>query len=160
MSTSTIVTDPYSSMQFVELSGVWTDGPLRILGKPTSISSRGVKHAQHGVLAWHITTVLHTGTHMNAPIHLIQKGADLAAVSPDRLFGNGAVLDVPKKTGKLSRLPILRKRRLRSRKVTLSSSTPVGTTSTLTASNTTARLRACQRTRPSGWSARSRSWSR
>jgi kynurenine formamidase len=57
---------------------------------------RHVKHAQHGVLAWKTTTVMHTGTHMNAPIHLIQKGADLAAISPDRFFGNGAVLDVPK----------------------------------------------------------------
>jgi kynurenine formamidase len=34
---------------------------------------------------------------MKAPLHLIQKGADLAAVSPDRFFGNGAVVDIPKK---------------------------------------------------------------
>jgi kynurenine formamidase len=59
---------------------------------------RAVKHAQHGVLAWRVSTSLHTGTHMIAPIYLIQKGSDLAAVSPDRLFGNGVVLNIPKKS--------------------------------------------------------------
>ena len=62
---------------------------------------RAVKQAQHGVLAWRVTTSLHTGTHMNAPIHLIQRGADLAGVSPDRLFGNGAIVDVPKQRWEL-----------------------------------------------------------
>ncbi len=58
---------------------------------------RGVKHAQHGVLAWRITTVLNTGTHMNAPLAYTQKGADLAALDPSTFFGNGVILDIPKK---------------------------------------------------------------
>jgi len=58
---------------------------------------RGVKHAQHGVLAWRINSSLHTGTHMVAPLHLIQKGADLASIPLEHLFGNGVVLHVPKK---------------------------------------------------------------
>ena len=59
---------------------------------------RTVKHAQHGVLAFKINTVMHTGTHLNAPLHLIQRGADLAAIDPDRFFGNGVVLSIPKKS--------------------------------------------------------------
>ena len=98
MTTSKIVTDPYSSLQFVELSHEWDQRAPSYPGQADIKMARGVKHAQHGVLAWRTITVMHTGTHMNAPIHLIQKGADLAAVSPDRLFGNGAVLDVPKKS--------------------------------------------------------------
>ena len=97
MSTSTIIADPYSSLQFVELSHAWDQRAPSYPGQADIKMVRAVKHAQHGVLAWRTITVMHTGTHMNAPIHLIQKGADLAAVSPDRLFGNGAVLDVPKK---------------------------------------------------------------
>ena len=92
-----LVSDPYSSLQLVELSHVWGHGVPSYPGQIDVKMHRAVKHAQHGVLAWRVTTVMHTGTHMNAPIHLIQKGADLAAVAPDRLFGNGAVLDVPKK---------------------------------------------------------------
>jgi kynurenine formamidase len=93
---SNVSIDPVTGLQMVELSHVWGHGAPSYPGQADVKMHRGVKHAQHGVLAWRITTVMHTGTHMNAPLHLIQKGADLAAVSPDRLFGNGAILDVPK----------------------------------------------------------------
>ena len=92
----TIVKDPRSGLQLVELSHVWGHGVPSMPGDADVHMHRSVKHGQHGVMANHITTVLHTGTHMNAPLHLIQKGGDLASISPDRLFGNGAVLDVPK----------------------------------------------------------------
>ncbi len=91
-----IVVDPYSGLQLIELGHVWGHGVPSMPGQLDVRMQRAVKHAQHGVLAWRVTTSLHTGTHMNAPIHLVQKGADLAAVSVDRLFGNGAVVDVPK----------------------------------------------------------------
>jgi kynurenine formamidase len=58
---------------------------------------RAVKHSQHGVLAWRINTSLHTGTHMNAPINMVQLTDDLASVSVDRLFGNGIILDLRNK---------------------------------------------------------------
>ncbi len=92
-----VVTDPYSGLQFVELSHVWDHGVPSYPGDPDVRMVRGVKHAQHGVLAWRITTVLNTGTHMNAPLAYIQQGADLASVDPSTFFGNGVVLDVPKK---------------------------------------------------------------
>lgn len=92
-----VTTDPASGLQLIELSHEWGHGAPSYPGQTDVKMHRGVKHSQHGVLAWRITTVLHTGTHMNAPFHLIQKGADLASISPDRFFGNGAVLDIPKK---------------------------------------------------------------
>jgi kynurenine formamidase len=92
-----VVTDPVTGLQFVELSHEWDQRAPSYPGQTDVRMVRGVKHAQHGVLAWRITTSMHTGTHMNAPLHLIQKGDDLAAVSPERFFGNGAILDVPKK---------------------------------------------------------------
>lgn len=93
-----IVTDPYSGLQLVELSHEWGHGVPSYPGQDDVKMFRAVKHAQHGVLAWKITTVMHTGTHMNAPLHLIQRGADLAAIPVDRLFGNGVVLSIPKKS--------------------------------------------------------------
>ena len=92
----TMVTDPYSGLQLVELSHAWGHGVPSYPGQDDVKMFRGVKHAQHGVLAWKINTVMHTGTHMNAPIHLVQKAADLAGVPADRLFGNGVVLNIPK----------------------------------------------------------------
>jgi len=97
MSTPRITVDPYSGLNMVELSHEWDQRAPSYPGQADVKMVRGVKHAQHGVLAWRITTGMHTGTHMNAPLHLIQKGADLSAISPEHFFGNGAVLDVPKK---------------------------------------------------------------
>jgi kynurenine formamidase len=91
-------TDPYSGLQLVELSHEWGHGVPSYPGQDDVKMFRGVKHAQHGVLAWKINTVMHTGTHMNAPLHLVQKAADLASIPVDRLFGNGVVLAVPKKS--------------------------------------------------------------
>ncbi len=92
----TIVKDPYSGLQLVELSHKWGHGVPSYPGQDDVKMVRAVKHAQHGVLAWRINTVLHTGTHMNAPIHMIQKGKPLSEVSPDRFFGNGVILGIPK----------------------------------------------------------------
>ena len=92
-----VVKDPYNGLEFVELSHEWDQRAPSYPGQTDVKMFRAVKHAQHGVLAWRINTVMHTGTHMNAPIHLIQKGADLAAIPPETFFGNGAILDVPKK---------------------------------------------------------------
>ena len=93
----TFTTDPYSGLQLVELSHIWDHGVPSLPGNADVKMFRSVKHAQHGVMAHRIKMVLHTGTHMNAPIHLIQKGADLASVSVDRFFGNGVILNIPKK---------------------------------------------------------------
>ena len=89
-------TDPYNGLHLYELSHVWNAEAPSYPGQSDIHMHRHVKHAQHGVLAWHITTSLHTGTHMNAPLHLVQRGDDLAAIDPARFFGNGVVLNIPK----------------------------------------------------------------
>lgn len=90
------VTDPYSGLRLYELSHVWNSEAPSYPGQADVVMRRGVKHAEHGVLAWRISTSMHTGTYMNAPLHMAQKTEDLAAIPLDRLFGNGVVLDIPK----------------------------------------------------------------
>lgn len=92
------VTDPYSGLKLLELSHVWGHGVPSYPGQADVKMHRAVKFAEHGVLAWKCNTVLHTGTHMNAPINLIQKGADLSEISVARFFGNGVVLNIPKES--------------------------------------------------------------
>ncbi len=92
----TMVTDPYSGLQLFELSHEWGHGVPSYPGQEDVRMFRGVKHGQHGVLAWKITTVMHTGTHMNAPLHLVQQAPDLASIPVERFFGNGVLLDIPK----------------------------------------------------------------
>ena len=91
-----MVQDPYSGLQLVELSHVWGHGVPSYPGQEDVRMFRAVKHAQHGVLAWKVNTIMHTGTHMNAPLHLIQRGQDLSEIPEDRFFGNGVILSIPK----------------------------------------------------------------
>lgn len=90
------VTDPYSGLRLYELSHVWNSEAPSYPGQADVAMKRGVKHSEHGVLAWRISTSMHTGTHMNAPLHLAQRAQDLAAIPPEKLFGNGVILNIPK----------------------------------------------------------------
>ena len=39
---------------------------------------------------------MHSGTHVNAPRHLIQRGAGVGEIPMERFFGSGVVLSIPK----------------------------------------------------------------
>jgi kynurenine formamidase len=43
-----------------------------------------------------VHTVMHTGTHVNAPAHLVQRAAGIGALPLGSFFGQGVVLDVSK----------------------------------------------------------------
>jgi kynurenine formamidase len=58
---------------------------------------RVATHATHGVLTSHLVTVMHNGTHVNAPLHLAQRGLGVGELPLDRFFGNGVVLSIPKR---------------------------------------------------------------
>lgn len=88
------VIDPYSGLNLVDLSHIWKADAPSYPGEPDVQMTRAVKHAQHGVLAWKIKTTMHTGTHMVAPIHIAQGGADLSHLDPALFFGNGVILDL------------------------------------------------------------------
>ena len=54
-------------------------------------------HAKQGVMTHKITTIFHTSTHVNAPIHLIPRGAGgRRPCRCERFFGTGVVLSIPK----------------------------------------------------------------
>ncbi|RDE08228.1 cyclase family protein [Pelagibacterium lacus] len=90
------VTDPISGLVFTELGHEWGHGTPSMPGHDDVLMWRSVKHAQHGVMAHRIRMVMHSGTHLNAPIHLIQGGDGVGAIALDRLFGNGVVVSIPK----------------------------------------------------------------
>ena len=83
-------------LEFVELSHWWGPGIPIFPGDHDIRIERVGYHARDGVMAQRVTTNMHNGTHINAPIHLIQGGADISALSIDRFFGNGVVLSIPK----------------------------------------------------------------
>jgi kynurenine formamidase len=88
--------DPRSGLRLVELSHEWGFGVPSMPGDSDVLMYRSVKHAQHGVMATRVRMVMHSGTHMNAPIHLVQRGARIGDLPLECFFGNGVVLDIPK----------------------------------------------------------------
>ena len=96
-----LVKDPESGLEFYELSHPWGHG-IPIWPGDTEIKiERLGTHARDGVHGSKITTNMHNSTHVNAPIHLIQRGSDVAGLSIERFFGNGVVLGIPKKKWEL-----------------------------------------------------------
>lgn len=91
-----ISTDPTSGLQFIELSHPWGHGMPVWPGDHDVRIERVVNHATYGVMAQKCAMSMQNGTHINAPIHLIQGAADIASLGIDRFFGNGVVLGLPR----------------------------------------------------------------
>lgn len=89
-------TEAATGLVFHELSHEWGHGAPSMPGFDDVLMWRSVKHGQHGVMAHRMRMVMHSGTHVNAPIHLIQKGIGVGEIPMERLFGNGVILDIPK----------------------------------------------------------------
>ncbi len=91
-----MVVEPATGLVFVELSHVWGAHTPAFPGYKDIQVHRLSTHAQYGVLTQRIVTVMHHGTHVNAPLHLVAGGESVGDLPLDRFFGNGVVLPVPK----------------------------------------------------------------
>ena len=91
-----MVTEPATGLEFVELSHEWGHYTPAFPGYADIQIHRVATIAKQGVLTQHVVTSMHHGTHLNAPIHLAQRGAGVGELPLDAFFGTGVVLDVPK----------------------------------------------------------------
>jgi kynurenine formamidase len=93
---SEFVVDPSTGLVFVELSHEWGHHTPVFPGFKDIRLERVATHAMHGVMSQRIVTVMHHGTHVNAPLHLVPGGVGVGELPLDLFFGDGVVLDVPK----------------------------------------------------------------
>lgn len=95
------VVEPDSGLVFCELSHEWGhDVPMQP-GFDEVRLYRSSTHAKNGVMAQRIRMVMHSGTHVNAPRHLIQTGIGVGEIALDRFFGSGVIVHIPKKKWEL-----------------------------------------------------------
>jgi kynurenine formamidase len=86
-------------LEFYDLSHPWG------LGQPCWPYFEDVKierihyMAKSGVLSQRITTVMHSGTHIDAPGHVVQGTPFIDEVPLPHFFGSGIVVSIPKKNG-------------------------------------------------------------
>ena len=90
------VTEPETGLIFYELSHEWGHDVPTLPGFDDVKLYRASTHAKNGVMATRIRMVMHSGTHVNAPLHLIQRAAGVGDIALDRFFGSGVVLSIPK----------------------------------------------------------------
>jgi kynurenine formamidase len=91
-----VVTEPATGLVFLELSHEWGAHTPVFPGYRDILVQRVSTHAMHGVLSQRFVTVMHHGTHVNAPLHLVQGGAGVGELPLELFFGTGVVLPVPK----------------------------------------------------------------
>jgi kynurenine formamidase len=96
-----VAVDPVTGLRLFELSHPWGHGVPAYPGFEGVEIKRAVSHAEHGVLSQRIRTVMHTGTHVNAPRHLVQRGCGIGELPLERFFGSGVVIDCPKEQWEL-----------------------------------------------------------
>ena len=109
------VRDPATGLEFYEIGHRWGHGVPSMPGDSDVILYRSVKHAQHGVMAHRIRMVMHSGTHLNAPIHLIQKGDGVGRCRSTRRSETGSSSTFQKASGSWWRWPTSRRQGRRSR---------------------------------------------
>ena len=95
------VVDPMTGLQLFELSHRWGYNVPTWPGYEDVRIERLTTHAKHGVLTQKIVTVMHSSTHVNAPIHLIPGAPYVGELPLDTFFGNGVVVAVPREKWEL-----------------------------------------------------------
>lgn len=81
-------------MKYVDLTHTFTPDMPVYPGDPKATLEQ-VAHIEKDTFNDHkITSVMHVGTHMDAPLHMIEGGKKMDEISPERFFGKGVLIDV------------------------------------------------------------------
>lgn len=95
------VVDPVTGLEYFELSHRWGMYTPIFPGYEEIKLERITHHAKQGVMTHKITTIFHTSTHVNAPVHLVAGAATVGELPLERFFGTGVVLSIPKQKWQL-----------------------------------------------------------
>ena len=95
------IKDPVSGLEFYELSHRWGMYTPIFPGYEEIKLERITHHAKQGVMTHKITTIFHTSTHVNAPIHLVPGAAGVGELPLRTFFGTGVVVSIPKRKWQL-----------------------------------------------------------
>ena len=91
-----VFVEPETGLVFFELSHEWGQGVPTLPGFEDVKIYRSTTHAKNGVMAHRIRTIMHTGTHMNAPQHMAQGAEGIGQIAQEKAFGSGIVISIPK----------------------------------------------------------------
>jgi kynurenine formamidase len=91
------VIDPVTGLELYELSHRWGMYTPIFPGYEEIKLERITHHAKQGVMTHKITTIFHTSTHLNAPIHLVPGAPAVGDLELQKFFGTGVIVSIPKR---------------------------------------------------------------
>lgn len=83
-----------NSMKYIDLTHTFTQNMPVYPGDSKAELTETANHYDYGtIINCHLNTGMHVGTHMDAPLHMIQNGKQLSKYSATRFFGRGHLMD-------------------------------------------------------------------
>jgi len=80
-------------MKYVDLTHEFVDNMPVYFGDPPTSLKQITTIAKNGYTDHQLTTVMHVGTHMDAPLHMIENGAYMSDIPLDQFAGPGIFID-------------------------------------------------------------------
>jgi kynurenine formamidase len=80
-------------MRIIDLTQTFTDKMPVYPGDPEPSLKQAAYLEKDGYNDHQLTTVMHVGTHMDAPLHMIEGGKTMDQISPEKFFGKGVLVD-------------------------------------------------------------------
>ena len=85
--------------RLVDLSHPWGINTPPWVGYPSTKIYYWQRLSNGGVNSQVIETTLHMGTHLDAPMHIVPGGCDIASLPMERLYGEGVIIDISDEVG-------------------------------------------------------------
>lgn len=80
-------------MRYIDLSHEFVDNMPVFPGDPPTTLKQIASVAKEGYTDHQLTTVMHVGTHMDAPLHMIEGGKYMSEIPIDHFAGPGVLID-------------------------------------------------------------------
>lgn len=80
-------------MKLIDLTHTFDDAMPVYPGDPASEMTRLTDISGAGVILSQVRTGMHTGTHMDSPLHMIENGKSLAEIPIEKFIGRGVLID-------------------------------------------------------------------
>lgn len=78
---------------YIDLTLTIRDGMPVFTGDPATLLTPVANIAQDGFSNHRLDTGMHTGTHIDAPFHMLPDGARICDIAPERFIGRGRLID-------------------------------------------------------------------
>ena len=80
-------------MRLIDLSHKFTEKMPVYPGDPVPEITKGADIKKEGYNDYYIKTGMHVGTHIDAPLHMLENGKRLTEIEIEHFYGNGCLID-------------------------------------------------------------------